>query len=204
MDQVPILTTLEDLLKVSTLKNSLLSLTTKKTATNLFGWSFKPNVFSNQTSAFDPKEQLYANTANNHQVAHFDCQLRTSNKIFSLNKVAPGKVQPEKIKVTHAYTTFCQVHYRTKVNATMCQIKQQSLRWFCGSFDSSDIDARQNVINTDLHLSANQCKSAADRGYLNLSYASVGSIPFNLKDKTITNAHAGKVGGKNHNEFDGR
>ena len=83
MDQDPILTTLEDLLKVSTLKNSLLSLTTKKTATNLFGWSFKPIVFSNQTSAFDPKEKLYANTANNHQVAHFDCQLMTSNK-FSL------------------------------------------------------------------------------------------------------------------------
>ena len=60
-------------------------------------------IFSNQTSAFDPKEQLYANTANNFWVAHFDCQLMTSNKIFSLNKVAPCKVQSENIKVTHAY-----------------------------------------------------------------------------------------------------
>ena len=65
--------------------------------------------------------------------------------MFSLNKVAPCKVQPENIKVTHAYVTLYQRHYRTKVNATMCRIKHQSLRCFCDSFDSSGIDARQNI-----------------------------------------------------------
>ena len=60
----------------------------------------------------------------------------------------------------------------------MCRIKHQSMRWFCDSFDSSGIDARQNMITTDLHLSADQCKSATDRGYLNLGYASNGNIPF--------------------------
>ena len=30
----------------------------------------------------------------------------TSNKSFSLNKVAPCKVQPENIKVTNAYVTL--------------------------------------------------------------------------------------------------
>ena len=147
-------------------------------------------ILSNQTSAFDPKEQLYANTANNLRVAHYDCQLMTSNKLFSLNKVAPCKVQPENIKVTHAYVTLYQRHYRTKVNATMCRIKHQPMRWFCDSFDSSGIDARQNMITADLHLSADQCKSTADRSYLNLGYASIGNIPFKFNVKTVTNAHA--------------
>ena len=161
-------------------------------------------IFSNQTSAFDQKEQLYANTANNLRVAHYDCQLMNSNKMFSLNKVAPCKVQPENIKVTQAYVTLFQRHYRTKINATMCRIKNQSMHWFCDSFDLSGIDARQNMITTDLYLSADQCKSAADRGYLNLGYASIGNIPFKFNVKTVTNAHAGKVDGEHHNVCDGR
>ena len=124
--------------------------------------------------------------------------------MFSLNKVASCKIQPENIKVTHAYVTLYQRHYRTKVNATMCRIKRQSTRWFFNSFDLSGMDARQNVITTDLSLSADQFKSAADTGYLNLGYASVGSIPFKFSVKTITNVHAGKVDGINHNERDGR
>ena len=124
--------------------------------------------------------------------------------MFSLNKVAPCKVQPENIEVTHAYVTLYQRHYRSKVNATICRIKHQSMHFFCNSFDSSGIDARQNMITTDLHLSADKCKSAADRGYLNLGYASIGNIPFKVNVKTVTNAHAGKVDGENYNEFDDR
>ena len=86
----------------------------------------------------------------------------------------------------------------------MCRIKHQSMRWFCDSFDSSGIDARQNIITTDLHLSADQCKLAADKGYLNLGYASIGNTPFKFNVKTVTNAHAGKVDGEHHNECDGR
>ena len=120
----------------------------------------------------------------------------TSNKMFSLNKVAPCKVQPENIKLNHAYVTLYQRNYRNKVNATMCRIKHQSMRWFCKSFDSSGIDARQNVITTELHLSADQCESAANRGYLNLGYASNGNIPFKFNVKTKINAHAGKIDSK--------
>ena len=70
------------------------------------------------------------------------------------------------------------------------------MRWFCDSFDSSGIDARQNVITTDLHLTADQCKSSADRCYLNLGYASVGKTPYKFNVKTKTNAHAGKLTSK--------
>ena len=60
------------------------------------------------------------------------------------------------------------------------------------------------MITTDLHLSADQCKSAADRGYLNLGSASIGNFPFKFNVKTVTNAHAGKVDGEHHIECDGR
>ena len=130
MVQDPVLTTLEDLLKVSTFKNSFAISHHQKIILQqiyLVGLLILI-IFSNQTSAFDPKGQLYANTAKNFRVAHFDCQLMTSNKKFSLNKVAPCKVQSENIKVTHAYVTLYQRHYRTKVNAIMCRIKHQSMR----------------------------------------------------------------------------
>ena len=206
MDQDPVLTTLEEMLKTSTFKNSFAIIHHQKINLQkiyLVGLLTLITI-SNQPSAFDPKEQLYANTANNLRVAHYGCQLMTSNKMFSLNKVAPCKVQPENIKVTHTYDTLYQRHYRTKLNATMCRFKHQSMRWFCHSFDSSSIDARQNMITTDLYLSADECESAADRGYLNLGYASIENIPFKLNVKTVTNAHAGKLDGEHHNEYDGR
>ena len=158
MDQDPVLTTLEEMLKVSTFKNYFAIIRHQKINLQkiyLVGL-LTLIILSNQTSAFDPKEQLYANTANNLRVDHYDCQLMTSNKMFSLNKVSPCKVQPENIKVTHAYVTLYQRHYRAKVNATMWRIKHQSMRWFCDSFDSSGINARQNMITTDPHLSADQ------------------------------------------------
>ena len=60
------------------------------------------------------------------------------------------------------------------------------------------------MITTDLHLSDDQCESAADRVFLYLRYASIGNIPFKFNAKTVTNAHAGKVDGEHHNECDGR
>ena len=108
MDQDPVLTTLEEMLKVSTFKNYFAIIHHQKINLQkiyLVGL-LTLIILSNQTSAFDPKEQLYENTANNLRVAHYDCQLMTSNKMFSLNKVAPCKVQPENIKVTHAYATL--------------------------------------------------------------------------------------------------
>ena len=110
MDQDPILITLEDLLKVSTLKNSFAIINHQKTKLQQIYLIaiLTLTIFSNQTSAFDPKDQLYTKTANYLRVVHFDCQLMTSNKMFSLNKVEPCKVQPEKIKVTHAYVALYQ------------------------------------------------------------------------------------------------
>ena len=206
MDQDPVVTTLGEMLKVSNFINPFAFIHHQKINLQKIYLVVLLTliILSNQTSAFDPTEQLYANTANTLRVAHFDSQLMTSNKMFSLNKVALCKVQPENIKATHAYVTLYQRHYHTKVNTKMCRIKHQSMRWFCDSFYSSGIDAREIMITTDLHLSADQCKSAADRGYLNLNYVSIGNILFKFNVKTVTNAHAGKVDDENHDECDGR
>ena len=95
----------------------------------------------------------------------------TSNKMFSLNKVAPCKMQPENIETTTTQVTLYQRHYSTKVNATMCRIKHQSIRWFCDSLDLSGIDARKNIITTDIHISPDTCKHAAERGNVKLGYS---------------------------------
>ena len=84
----------------------------------------------------------------------------------------------------------------------MCRIKHQSIRWFCDSFDSSWIDARQNIITTDIHISPDTCKHAAEWGYVNLGYSK--NIPFRFDEKIVTNTNKGKVDGEYHNECSDR
>ena len=153
-------------------------------------------IFPQQFCAFNPEHNLYANTAKDLKIAHFDCQLMTSNKMFSLNKVAPCKIHCRELLNKVAP---CKIlTYSTKINATMCRIKHQSIRWFCDSFDSSGIDARQNIITTDIHISPDTCKHAAERGYVNLGYSK--NIPFRFDEKIVTNTNRGEVDGEYHNE----
>ena len=132
MDQDPVLTILEEMLKVSTFKNSFAIIHHQKlNLQKVYLVSFSTLIiFSSQTSAIDPKEQLYANTANNLRVAHFGCQLMTSNKMFSLNKAAPCKVQPENIKVTHAYVTLYQHKSKCDNVSNQTPINALVLRFF--------------------------------------------------------------------------
>ena len=155
-------------------------------------------IFPQQMRPFNPEDNLYANTAKDLKIAHFDCRLMTSNKMFSLNKVALCNVQPEYIETATTEVTLHQRHYSTKINATMCRIKHQYIRWFCDSFDSSGIDARQNIITTDIHVSSDTYKHAAERGYVNLGYSK--NIPFRFDGKIVTNTNGDKVDGEYHNE----
>ena len=77
-------------------------------------------------------------------------------------------------------------------------MKNQSIRWFCESFDSSGLDACQNLITTDIHISPDACKRAAERGYVNLGYSK--NTPFHFDEKIVTNTNRGKVDGEYHNE----
>ena len=46
------------------------------------------------------------------------------------------------------------------MEATIFDESQKQLLWFCDSFDSSRIDAKQNEITTSANLDAQKCKSA--------------------------------------------
>ena len=155
---------IDDLLKVS-----IISIFRRRLKLNIFWLAiYTLLIFPEQICAFNPENNLYTSTAKDLKIAQFDCQLMTSNKIFSLNKVAPCKIQPENIKTRTTEVTLYQRHYSTKIIAIMCRIKHQSIRWFCDSFDSSGIDARQSRITTDIHISPDTCEHAAERGYVNL------------------------------------
>ena len=109
------------------------------------------------------KMSIYENTAPNLHVNHFDCSKMISNQMYSLNKVAPCEIRPDKISTNQARVTLYQRNYKVKLESTMCKATQQQLRWFCDSFDSSGIDARHNTITTSVKLDAQKCKLAKER-----------------------------------------
>ena len=106
------------------------------------------------------KMSIYENTAPNLHVNHFDCSKMISNQMYSLNKVAPCEIRPDKISTNQARVTLYQRNYKVKLEATMCKATQQQLRLFCDSFDSSGIDARHNAITTSVKLDVQKCKLA--------------------------------------------
>ena len=54
------------------------------------------------------KMSIYENTAPNLHVNHFDCSKIISNQMFSLNKVAPCEISPDKISTYQARVTLYQ------------------------------------------------------------------------------------------------
>ena len=103
------------------------------------------------------KVGIYENTAPNLHVNHFDCSKMNSNQMYSLNKVAPCEIRPDKISTNQARVTLYKRNNKVMLETTMCKANQQQLRWFCDSFDSSGIDARHNTITTSVKLDAQKC-----------------------------------------------
>ena len=62
------------------------------------------------------KMSIYKNTAPNLHVNHFDCSKMISNQMFSLNKVAPCEIRPDKIKTNQARVTLYQRNYKVRRN----------------------------------------------------------------------------------------
>ena len=88
--------------------------------------------------------QLYAKTATSSKVAHYDCSLMDSNKMYSLNKVALCKIEPQNFEILKVKGQIFNQFFRGKLEATMCRASHQSIRWYCGVFDASGIDAKQH------------------------------------------------------------
>ena len=113
--------------------------------------------------------------------------------MYSLNKVAPCEIRPDKISPNQARVTLYQRNYKVKLEATMCKATQQQLRWFCDSFDSSGIDARHNTITTSVKHDAQKCKFAKERKKIKLSPFS-SSVEFDFDKSLFSNFNSGDVG----------
>ena len=58
--------------------------------------------------------QLYAKTATSLKVAHYDCSHMDSNKMYSLNKVAPCKNEPQNVEISKLKDKFSTVSLEEK------------------------------------------------------------------------------------------
>ena len=71
---------------------------------------------------------LYAKTATSLKVAHYDCSFMDSNKMYSLNKVAPCKIEPQNVEISKIKGQIFNRFFRGKLEATMCRASHQSIR----------------------------------------------------------------------------
>ena len=62
------------------------------------------------------------------KVAHYDCSLMDSNKMYSLNKVAPCKIEPQNVEISKVKGQIFNRFFRGKLEATMCRASHQSIR----------------------------------------------------------------------------
>ena len=58
--------------------------------------------------------------------------------------------------------TMYTKHFRTEINATICRIKHQRNKFFCGMHDHTSIDIEQLQITCDIDLTPEQCKQASE------------------------------------------
>ena len=88
------------------------------------------------------------------------------SKTYALNQVAQCKIKPKNIKVAPATVTLYQRSYRTKVEAVMCRVKSQALRWYCGFLSHSFLAYDQISLTTDVIVPPENCRLANKTGQI--------------------------------------
>ena len=86
-----------------------------------------------------------------------------SNKMYSINKIAPCDIESEEMKVSRATATNMQRNYMTKLAITICKATHQQLKHFCDTFDDSGSSATQSDIGSDNNLTTKQCLDAKNQ-----------------------------------------
>ena len=79
-----------------------------------------------------------------------------SNKIYSLNKVTPCKIEQQNVEIPKVKGQFFNRFFRGKLEATMFRASHQSIRWYCGVLQASGIGAKRSTITTDVDLTQNR------------------------------------------------
>ena len=110
----------------------------------------------------DKKQPILDDIAPTVSVSHYDCSEMSENNLYSLNQVKPCNVAPENIDMSYAKIKMYTKHFRTEINATICSVKHQRNRFYCGMHDHSNIDIKQKTITSYLDLSPAQCRLAAE------------------------------------------
>ena len=110
----------------------------------------------------DKRQPILDDIAPTVTVSHYHCSEMSENNLYSLNHVKPGNVAPENIGMSYAKVKMCTKHFRTEINATLCSVKHQRNRFYCGMHNHSSIDIKHKTITSYLDLSPAQCRLAAE------------------------------------------
>ena len=106
--------------------------------------------------------------------------------------MAPQNFQMNDIKLT-----IYRKRIRTEINTTICRIKHQSNKFFCGIKDHTSMDIEQPQITNDIDLTPEQCKQASEGRSLTLFDH---KLTFEKRKKKLHCIWTGDVDGDNQNE----
>ena len=119
-------------------------------------------------SICDKYEPKLDDIAPSVQVSHYDCSEMTENNLYSLNQVKPCNMAPQNIQMNDVKLTMYKKHFRTEINATICRIKHQRNKFYCGMHDHTSKEIEQPQITSDIDLTPEQCKQASEGRSLTL------------------------------------
>ena len=146
---------------------------------------------------YEPKPDEVAPSV---QVSHCDCSEMTVNNIYSLNQVKPCNTAPQNIQMNDVKLTMYTKHFRTEINATICRIKHQRNKFYCGLHDHTSMDIEQSQITSDIDLPPEQWKQASEGRSLTLFDH---KLTFEKGKKGIHHKWTGDVDGDYRNECNG-
>ena len=68
---------------------------------------------------------------------------------------------PQNIEMNDVELTMYTKHFRTEINVTICRIKHQRNRFYCGMHDHTNMDIEQTQITSDIDPTPEQCNQAS-------------------------------------------
>ena len=69
---------------------------------------------------------------------------------------------PQNNEINNGEQTMYTKHFRTEINATICRIKHQRDRFFCGMHGYTSMDIEQPQITNDIDLTPEKCKQVSE------------------------------------------
>ena len=113
-------------------------------------------------SICDKYEPKLDDIAPSVQVSHFDCSEITETNLYSINQVKPCNMAPQNIQMNDVKLTMYSKHFRTEIKATICRIKHQRNKFYCGMHDRTIQDIEQPQITSGIDLTPEHSKQASE------------------------------------------